>query len=89
VFHAGSNHKMQPGIILACSMWALTGLSLTLVVLRLYTRIHIVKFVGAEDYMYAVTGVSQISNSHSRKWPKLIKRHSYSSAASQPSSKSQ
>jgi len=38
-------------------MWAMTVLSLTLVGLRLYTRVHIVKFVGAEDHMYAWTGV--------------------------------
>jgi len=51
---------MNPGIQLACAMWGLTTFSLTLVVLRLYTRIRIVKFVGAEDYMYACTGVSGI-----------------------------
>lgn len=38
-------------------MWALTILSLALVVARLYTRIRIIKFVGAEDHMYAWTGV--------------------------------
>jgi hypothetical protein len=38
-------------------MWALTGLSLALVAARLYTRIRIIKFVGAEDHMYAWTGV--------------------------------
>lgn len=49
---------MHPGIQLAVAMWSLTGLSLLLVGLRLYTRIRIVKFVGAEDYMYLWTGVS-------------------------------
>ncbi|KAL8320666.1 hypothetical protein RB597_007098 [Gaeumannomyces tritici] len=48
---------VHPGIQLACSMWALTLLSLALVVARLYTRIRIIKFVGAEDHMYAWTGV--------------------------------
>ncbi|KAI1134631.1 hypothetical protein F5Y05DRAFT_203539 [Hypoxylon sp. FL0543] len=48
---------MHRGHELACAMWALTALSLTLVALRLYTRIRIVKFIGAEDYMYACTGV--------------------------------
>lgn len=49
---------MNPGIQLACAMWAMTALSLVLVALRLYTRIRVVKFVGLEDYMYALTGVS-------------------------------
>ncbi|KAI4865713.1 hypothetical protein F4820DRAFT_447782 [Hypoxylon rubiginosum] len=35
----------------------MAALSLTLVALRLYTRIRIVKFVGAEDYMYVCTGI--------------------------------
>ncbi|KAI1859144.1 hypothetical protein JX265_010621 [Neoarthrinium moseri] len=48
---------MNSGIHLACAMWALTALSLALVVLRLYTRIKIVKFVGVEDHLYAWTGV--------------------------------
>ncbi|KAI1775928.1 hypothetical protein F4818DRAFT_415439 [Hypoxylon cercidicola] len=48
---------MQSGIQLACAMWAMAALSVVLVVLRLYTRIRIVKFVGAEDYMYACTGI--------------------------------
>ncbi|KAK6858173.1 hypothetical protein PG995_005872 [Apiospora arundinis] len=48
---------MNPGLILATAMWALTGFSLTLVVARLYTRRRIVKFVGIEDHMYAWTGV--------------------------------
>ncbi|KAL8382180.1 hypothetical protein RB595_006118 [Gaeumannomyces hyphopodioides] len=48
---------VHPGIQLACSMWALTLLSLALVAARLYTRIRIIKFVGAEDHMYAWTGV--------------------------------
>lgn len=49
--------KMHAGIHLAISMWALTALSICLVVLRLYTRRRIVKFVGIEDHMYAWTGV--------------------------------
>ncbi|KAH7040952.1 uncharacterized protein B0I36DRAFT_234103 [Microdochium trichocladiopsis] len=48
---------MNTGYELACAMWAMTALSLSLVALRLYTRIVVVKFVGAEDYMYACTGV--------------------------------
>ena len=48
---------MHSGWQLACAMWGMTGLSITLVFLRLYTRIRIVKFVGAEDYMYTLTGV--------------------------------
>ncbi|KXJ97246.1 hypothetical protein Micbo1qcDRAFT_191787 [Microdochium bolleyi] len=48
---------MNIGYELACAMWAMTALSLALVALRLYTRIMVVKFVGAEDYMYACTGV--------------------------------
>lgn len=47
---------MHAGIHLAISMWALTALSICLVVLRLYTRRRIVKFVGIEDHMYAWTG---------------------------------
>ncbi|KAI1088973.1 hypothetical protein F5B19DRAFT_495814 [Rostrohypoxylon terebratum] len=35
----------------------MAALSLVLVALRLYTRIKIAKFIGAEDYMYAWTGV--------------------------------
>ncbi|KAI1341337.1 hypothetical protein F5Y15DRAFT_414451 [Xylariaceae sp. FL0016] len=48
---------MHPGYTLACSMWALTAIALALVVLRLYTRIYIVKFVGVEDHLYAWTGL--------------------------------
>ncbi|OIW23922.1 hypothetical protein CONLIGDRAFT_116202 [Coniochaeta ligniaria NRRL 30616] len=48
---------MDPGVQLVCAMWALTTLSLVLVGLRLYTRIYIVKFIGAEDHLYAWTGV--------------------------------
>ncbi|KAI5856135.1 hypothetical protein GGS23DRAFT_618846 [Durotheca rogersii] len=48
---------MHPGLQLACATWAMAALSTALVVLRLYTRIRIVKFVGAEDHMYAWTGV--------------------------------
>ncbi|KAI0377386.1 hypothetical protein F5Y04DRAFT_264557 [Hypomontagnella monticulosa] len=48
---------MHPGYQLACAMWAMAALSLTLVVLRLYTRTRIVKFVGAEDYMYVCTSI--------------------------------
>ncbi|KAH6647877.1 hypothetical protein BKA67DRAFT_539710 [Truncatella angustata] len=47
---------MNSGIQLACAMWVLTALSLALVVLRLYTRIKIVRFVGIEDHLYAWTG---------------------------------
>jgi hypothetical protein len=55
---------MHPGYLLACALWGLTALSLALVVLRLYTRVYVVKFVGAEDYMYTATWVSKISLSH-------------------------
>lgn len=48
---------MQPGIQLACAMWAMTVLCLALVALRLYTRFHIIRFIGAEDYLFATTGV--------------------------------
>ncbi|KAF3064266.1 hypothetical protein GL218_00964 [Daldinia childiae] len=48
---------MHPGHQLAYAMWAMVILSLTLVALRLYTRIRIIKFVGAEDYMYACTSI--------------------------------
>ncbi|KAL7622651.1 hypothetical protein AAE478_008164 [Parahypoxylon ruwenzoriense] len=48
---------MHPGYQLACAMWAIAVFLLALVALRLYTRIRIVKFVGAEDHMYAWTGV--------------------------------
>ncbi|KAI1204202.1 uncharacterized protein F4807DRAFT_448568 [Annulohypoxylon truncatum] len=48
---------MHTGHQLSCAMWAMAALSLVLVALRLYTRIRIVNFVGAEDYMYAGTGV--------------------------------
>ncbi|KAH8900234.1 hypothetical protein GQ53DRAFT_709630 [Thozetella sp. PMI_491] len=46
---------MNLGYQLACSMWVLTALCLALVILRLYTRICVVKFVGAEDHLYAWT----------------------------------
>ncbi|KAI6362019.1 hypothetical protein MCOR25_006320 [Pyricularia grisea] len=49
--------EWNSGMQLACAMWALTAMSLTLVALRLYTRIRIIKFVGAEDHMYAWTGL--------------------------------
>lgn len=52
---------MNTGDELVIAMWAMTALSLALVVLRLYTRIVVVKFVGAEDYMYACTGVCQLN----------------------------
>ncbi|ORY61407.1 uncharacterized protein BCR38DRAFT_33745 [Pseudomassariella vexata] len=48
---------MNTGIQLACATWAMVVLSSVLVVARLYTRIYVVKFVGAEDYMYAWTGL--------------------------------
>ncbi|KAI1076882.1 hypothetical protein F5B20DRAFT_554146 [Whalleya microplaca] len=48
---------MHPGLQLACAMWAMAAFLLALVFLRLYTRIYVVRFVGAEDYMYAWTGL--------------------------------
>ena len=48
---------MGPGTELAVSMWAIAALVVALVALRLYTRVYIVRFVGAEDYLYAATGL--------------------------------
>jgi hypothetical protein len=48
---------MDPGVQLVTFMWAMTAVSLTLVGLRLYTRLRIVRFIGAEDHLYAWTGV--------------------------------
>jgi hypothetical protein len=48
---------MHPGKALACATWVMTVLCLALVALRLYTRVHLVRFVGAEDYMFAATAV--------------------------------
>lgn len=47
---------MHAGHSLAVAMWVMTALSLGLVALRLYTRIHIVRFIGAEDHLYCCTG---------------------------------
>ncbi|KAK3304873.1 uncharacterized protein B0T15DRAFT_558983 [Chaetomium strumarium] len=41
----------------AAAMWAMTALSLGLLALRLYTRLRIVRFVGAEDHLYFWTGL--------------------------------
>ncbi len=51
---------MTLGTQLSCAMWAMSGLSLALVILRLYTRIRIVKFIGAEDHLYAWTFILQL-----------------------------
>ncbi|ERT02453.1 uncharacterized protein SPSK_05290 [Sporothrix schenckii 1099-18] len=48
---------MQPGPALAFATWVMAVLCLALVALRLYTRVHLVRFVGAEDYLFAATGV--------------------------------
>ncbi|KAK0706177.1 hypothetical protein B0T26DRAFT_444813 [Lasiosphaeria miniovina] len=48
---------MHAGLSLAVTVWVLTGISLLLLALRLYTRLRIVRFVGAEDYLYVCTGV--------------------------------
>jgi hypothetical protein len=48
---------MNRGIEVAIAMWAMTGLSLALAALRLYTRVRIVKFVGVEDHLFVWTGV--------------------------------
>jgi len=48
---------MHPGLQLVVAMWAMTALSLTLMLMRLYTRVRIVCFVGIEDHLYALTGV--------------------------------
>lgn len=42
---------------MAIAMWAMTALSLALVILRLYTRIRIIRFVGVEDHLFAWTGL--------------------------------
>ncbi|KAH8666490.1 hypothetical protein BX600DRAFT_274370 [Xylariales sp. PMI_506] len=52
---------MNSGVQLACAMWVMAAFCIALVVLRLYTRIYIVKFVGAEDHLYAWTGVLFVS----------------------------
>ncbi|KAK3491077.1 uncharacterized protein B0T23DRAFT_397110 [Neurospora hispaniola] len=39
------------------AVWSMTLLSLSFMFLRLYTRIHIVKFIGTEDYVYVLTGL--------------------------------
>lgn len=71
--------NMHSGHQLAYAMWGMTGLSIVLVILRLYTRIKIVKFVGAEDYMYTLTGVSTLPHfTHTR----LTTFHSYSYSVS-------
>ncbi|KAI8961325.1 hypothetical protein F5Y11DRAFT_326639 [Daldinia sp. FL1419] len=54
---SASHLTMHPGHQLAYAMWAMTALSIALAALRLYTRIRIVKFVGAEDYMYSCTSI--------------------------------
>ncbi|KAK0718987.1 hypothetical protein B0T21DRAFT_404330 [Apiosordaria backusii] len=48
---------MHAGHTLAIAMWAMTGLAIGLVALRLYTRIRIVRFVGIEDHLYVWTGI--------------------------------
>ncbi|KAK0638975.1 hypothetical protein B0T16DRAFT_337447 [Cercophora newfieldiana] len=48
---------MNRGLEVAIAMWAMTGLSLALVALRLYTRVRIVKFVGVEDHLFLWTGI--------------------------------
>ncbi|KAG7293557.1 hypothetical protein NEMBOFW57_003610 [Staphylotrichum longicolle] len=52
---------MHLGHSVAAAMWAMTALSLGFVALRLYTRIHIVHFFGAEDYLYICTGVMLVA----------------------------
>ncbi|KAM7205949.1 hypothetical protein V8F33_000779 [Rhypophila sp. PSN 637] len=48
---------MGLGTQVTVAVWAMTGLSLALVGLRLYTRFRIVKFVGTEDYLFGLTGI--------------------------------
>lgn len=48
---------MHAGESLAVAMWTMTTLSLGLAGLRLYTRLFIVRFVGAEDHLYYWTGL--------------------------------
>ncbi|KAK7959209.1 uncharacterized protein PG986_004063 [Apiospora aurea] len=38
-------------------MWTLSGVSLLMVLLRMYTRVAIVRSIGADDYAYATAGV--------------------------------
>ena len=39
-------------------MWALTAVSWVMIFLRNYTRIWIVRHVGADDHVYTLTGAS-------------------------------
>lgn len=48
---------MPLGTQVTVAVWAMTGLSLAMVGLRLYTRLRIVKFVGTEDYLFGLTGL--------------------------------
>ncbi|KAM7208251.1 hypothetical protein V8F20_001531 [Naviculisporaceae sp. PSN 640] len=48
---------MPLGTQVTVAVWAMTGLSLAMVGLRLYTRVRIVKFVGTEDYLFGLTGL--------------------------------
>lgn len=47
----------HPGSALAGATWAMAILCLALVALRLYTRVHLVHFVGAEDYLFTATAL--------------------------------
>ncbi|KAK4186509.1 hypothetical protein QBC35DRAFT_412650 [Podospora australis] len=47
---------MHGGHTLAIALWAMTAMSFGFVALRLYTRVVIVRFVGIEDHLYAMTG---------------------------------
>ena len=40
-------------------MWTLSGIALLMVLLRLYTRLAIVRSVGVDDYAYAIAGVGR------------------------------
>ncbi|KAK4237261.1 hypothetical protein C8A03DRAFT_44871 [Achaetomium macrosporum] len=48
---------MRRGHAVVAAMWAMTALSLSLLALRLYTRLRIVRFIGAEDHLYFWTGI--------------------------------
>ena len=46
------------GVGIVATMWALTGLTFIFVILRIYTRIVVVKFFGIDDHVYNVAFVS-------------------------------
>lgn len=43
-------------------MWALTAIIIVFVVVRLYTRVIVLHQVGADDYVYSLSGVSDAAH---------------------------